>query len=80
MTGLGFGVHRIEAGELRAAAGLSHDPDFLAFPLGGDGIDQRRGDHHGAVIVDHDEVVRERRDATAADRLAPADEDQLRRI
>src|SRR3546814_16867751 len=56
---------------------LLHDPALQALLLEtelGDLLDEGLRHHHGAVPVGDDEVVGEDRDATAGDRLLPADE------
>src|SRR3546814_12304547 len=70
-------VDRIEAGQLRAVLHLLHDPALQTLLLEtelGDLLDEGLRHHHGAVPVGDDEVVGADRDATAGDRLLPADE------
>ena len=76
---LGLVVRRIEAGQRHAALDLAHHPGLVALvlvALVGDEIDQVLRDDHRAVVVGHDHVVGEDRDAAAGDRLLPADEGQ----
>src|SRR6266436_5001924 len=76
ITRLGFLIRRIEPGQLDALLDFGEHPALVEFVLGalvGDEIKQVLGDHHGAVVVGHDDVVGENRDAAAADRLVPAD-------
>src|ERR1700722_14562877 len=70
-------VRRIEAGQLHALLHLGEHPALVELVLGpfmGDELDEVLGDHHRAVVVDHDVVLREHGDAAAADRLVPAAE------
>src|SRR5499427_10880794 len=76
---LGLVIWRIEARQLGALLDFGEHPAFIEFMLGAfvcDEIDEILGDHHGAVVVNHDDVVGENRDAAAADRLIPANEGQ----
>src|SRR6476469_7239620 len=76
---LGFGIHGIETSQYGARVHLLDDPAFHSFLLsafGQDKIQTRLRDHYGAVLVGDDNVVREDRDAAAADRVAPTDEGQ----
>src|SRR4029453_3367159 len=73
---LGLGVHRIEAGQCRAVVPFIDDPGshpLRVRPLGPHMTEQPLRDQLRAVQVGDDDVVREYRDPTAADRLTPAD-------
>src|SRR5260370_29764519 len=70
-------VGRIEPGKFCAVLDLVDDPGFEALLLRaflGHLLAEVRRDHYRAVVVGHDHVVGEYRDAAAAHRLLPADE------
>src|SRR5260370_9731612 len=76
ITRLGFLIRRIEPGQLDALLDFGEHPALVEFVLGafvGNAIDEILVDHHRAVIVRHHALVRENRNAAAADRLVPAD-------
>src|ERR1700732_717535 len=76
---LGLGVHGIQPGQHRAIVDLIDDPAFHLLLLGAFGqneVEKRLWNHHGAVLIGDDDVVREDGDPATADRLAPADECQ----
>src|SRR6266436_291031 len=76
---LGLGIHGIEARQYRAGVHLLDDPGFhplLFCAFGQNEIEKRLRDHHGAVLIGDDDVVRKHRNAAAADGFAPTDEGQ----
>src|ERR1700722_3231932 len=79
ITGLGFGIHRIQPRQYGAVVDLLHDPALHSLLLGAFGqdvVEVRLRDQYGAILVGDDNVVRKYRNAAASDRFAPADECQ----
>src|SRR5450432_363705 len=73
VAGLVLRVGGIEAGQRRALLHLAHDPALEALLLRRprhDVVDERRRNEDRAVVVDHDPIAGEDRDAAAADGLA----------